>query len=68
MESRDTPRSQPAWAVKPAHHVFLMTEHFPAVLLPYASAIEVNLLSLVNACGSELVDDPNGPLYIGRLC
>ncbi|KAF7357938.1 hypothetical protein MVEN_00840400 [Mycena venus] len=51
--SRNTPLSQPAWALDPAQPLYLTTNSFPPVLEPFRQAILNNLGALLRDCGFE---------------
>jgi hypothetical protein len=56
--SRDTPMSQPAWALDPAQAIFLQPVPLPTVLNAYRSAIRENLLTLLKDCGFNHCSSP----------
>ncbi|KAJ7252134.1 hypothetical protein B0H12DRAFT_1234010 [Mycena haematopus] len=49
--TRNTPLSQPSWAVDPAKPLAFYTNKVPTVLEPYRSAMSDNLNSLLKDCG-----------------
>ncbi|KAJ6601446.1 hypothetical protein DFH09DRAFT_1355596 [Mycena vulgaris] len=49
-QTRDTPMSQPAWAVDPSQALWTSTP-FPVVLSPYSTAFRNNLAALMVDCG-----------------
>ncbi|KAF7346519.1 hypothetical protein MSAN_01880000 [Mycena sanguinolenta] len=52
-KARNTPLSQPPWAVNPAEKLVIMTKKVPAVLEPYRLAMSENLNNLLNDCGFQ---------------
>ncbi|KAK7001355.1 hypothetical protein R3P38DRAFT_3048694 [Favolaschia claudopus] len=51
--TRDTPTSQPAWAVDPTQKLYLDTKALPPVLSPFRTTITHNLTGLLTACGFQ---------------
>ncbi|KAJ7929714.1 hypothetical protein B0H13DRAFT_1963705 [Mycena leptocephala] len=56
--ARDTPMSQPAWALDPAQAIFLQPVPLPTVLNAYRPAIRENLLTLLKDCGFNHCSSP----------
>ncbi|KAJ7252138.1 hypothetical protein B0H12DRAFT_626350 [Mycena haematopus] len=56
--TRNTPLSQPSWAVDPAQPLAFYTNKAPTVLEPYRSAMSDNLNSLLKDCGFQSMLSP----------
>ncbi|KAJ7913149.1 hypothetical protein B0H13DRAFT_2326545 [Mycena leptocephala] len=56
--ARDTPMSQPAWALDPAKAIHLQPAPLPTVLQAYRPVIRDNILTLLKDCGFTHCSSP----------